>query len=422
MPPINKLINEPGYTPMSVDAFLRLRTSVPYTIFDSKQIYDDPDIANNAEQNPLFFDNQEVSGSGTTTTFNVNRASTVLAVSNATAGRRIRQTKRRFNYQPGKSQLVIFTEVFGPKVVGVTKKAGYFDDNNGIFLQLDGTQFSWIIRSNVTGTPVDSAVAQSEWNIDKLDGFGNSGLILDPTKIIIPFLDFEWLGAGTVAVGFIINRNVYYVHFFDHANVITSVYMSTPNLPLRCEISNSGVGAAASLEQVCATIISEGGSEDTGIVRSVSTNGAEVACTVENTIYALVGIKLKANYLGATIKLLNAALQIQSASSKIQYMILFNPTVAGSFTYSNLANSAVQTALGATANTVTGGTMIASGFAESGGAQTGNAGSDQTNIFNALTLGSTIAGVSDTIVLCARPVAGSTNVNVEGALTFRELL
>jgi len=198
--------------------------------------------------------------------------------------------------------------------------------------------------------------------------------------------------------------------------------MSTPNLPLRSEISNDGSGVASTLTQICSTVISEGGSEDLGVVRYRSTQGTHVDANVENTIYAIVGIRLKSAYIGTTIKILNASLQLQTASHRCEWMLIFNPTVAGTFTYSNLTNSAVQTAVGATANTVTGGTIITGGFVESGGNPAGGAGSGRSGIDNALVLGSTISGTVDSIVLCARPIGGSTNVDVEGSLTWREIL
>ena len=80
-------------------------------------------------------------------------------------------------------------------------------------------------------------------------------------------------------------------------------------------------------------------------------------------------------------------------------------------------NSAVQIATGATANTVTGGTSIAGGYSQSG-VKGGAIGSE---IENALRLGVAIDGTTlDEIVLCVRPVAGSTNIDIEGSLEWRE--
>jgi len=88
-----------GDTP-SIDAFGRARVAEPVTLFDSKQLHDAA---------PLTFDDAEVSGTGTGSSHNVNTASTILSTTNATAGKRVRQTFMRFNYQPGKSQLILCT-------------------------------------------------------------------------------------------------------------------------------------------------------------------------------------------------------------------------------------------------------------------------------------------------------------------------
>ena len=84
------------------DPFGRLRVSQPFTLFDSKQIYDNQ---------PFYWDDQEVSGSGTSSTHSAARASSTMAVAASTAGRRVRQTFQSFNYTAGKGQLIICTGV-----------------------------------------------------------------------------------------------------------------------------------------------------------------------------------------------------------------------------------------------------------------------------------------------------------------------
>lgn len=79
-------------------------------------------------------------------------------------------------------------------------------------------------------------------------------------------------------------------------------------------------------------------------------------------------------------------------------------------------------ARGALANTVTGGFVIAGGFLESGGPQTGGAESDSASLDTAILLGSLIDGTADQIVLCARPINSSTNVDIEAGLTWREIV
>ena len=96
--------------------------------------------------------------------------------------------------------------------------------------------------------------------------------------------------------------------------------------------------------------------------------------------------------------------------------------MANAFTYADQTNSAIQIATGGATNTVTGGVDITGGFIESGGAANGRAGSGSKGIDNALLLGSLIDGTVDEMVLCARPIAGSTDVDVEGSLNWRELV
>jgi hypothetical protein len=111
-----------GLNPMPIvsnmDAFYRMRVSNPQTIFDSKQLSDNQ---------PLFWDDAQTSGSGTGSSFNANQASTTISVGNATAGTRVRQTFRHFNYQPGKSQLIIMTGIVGAAATGITKRLGLFN-------------------------------------------------------------------------------------------------------------------------------------------------------------------------------------------------------------------------------------------------------------------------------------------------------
>lgn len=407
----------------SIDAFGRWRVSNPQTLFDSKNIFNDPDQTDATQENqPLFYDNAETSGSGTATQYIANQAAQEISVSASTAGTRIRQTKMRFNYQPGKSQLVLMTFNLNGKVANITKREGIYDTNNGLFLELDGTTVNFVRRTYVTGTPADNKVAQADWNLDKMNGTGASGINLNWEKTQILFIDFEWLGVGRVRMGFVVDGIIYYAHEFNNANSLDKVYMSTPNLPLRSEISNNGSGVAASMTQICSSVISEGGSQDLGVIRYASTDGTHVDANTENTVYAVLGIRLKSAFIGASVKLINAAIQIQTASDKLEWCLYLNPTVASTFTYAGETNSAVEIARGATANTVTGGYKLTGGFAESGGVQVGSAGSDSRGIDNALLLGSTISGAVDTIVLAVRPIGGAVDVDVEGSLTWREIV
>lgn len=388
----------------SIDAFGRWRVSQPQTLFDSKQLYDNQ---------PLFWDDAETAGSGTSSTHSANTASTTIGVSATTTGTRVRQTFQSFNYQPGKSQQVLMTFVLDKTGggAGITRRVGQFNANNGIFLEDSAGTYKFVIRTYTGGSASDAnSATQSNWNLDKLDGTGTSGINIDFTKAQILIFDYEWLGVGRVRVGFVIDGKIYYAHEFLNANSYSSVYMSTPNLPLRYEISNDGTGAASTLETICTTVISEGGSQELGILRHKDSGSISSLST--GTTYAVLGIRLKSGYIGADISLQNISMISTTTNDQLHWELKLNPTVAGTFTYADETNSAIQTATGAATNTVTGGTNIDGGYLSTALPVT-------ISVPNARKLGASIAGTVDTIVLCARPI--TNNITIQASMTWREI-
>lgn len=242
------------------DAFQRLRASNPITLFDCQLQYN---------LQPLLFQTYTTGGGGSTCTHLPNESAAQLAVAAVADSRVLRQTWRYFRYQPGKSQLIFMTTVLGAGATGVTKRVGYYDDDNGIFLERNGaTAVNFVRRSkSITGSVVDTAVAQASWNIDKFDGTGPSGITLDFTKAQILVIDLQWLGVGAVRCGFSVDGKIYYAQQFNHANALTTTYTTTMNLPFRYELLSNGANASNDFKQICCSLISEGGFEtDRGYV------------------------------------------------------------------------------------------------------------------------------------------------------------
>lgn len=392
----------------NLDAFARQRFSTPHTLFDSKQIFDN---------NALFWDDAVISGSGTSSTYNSNQASSTLAVSASTAGSRARQTKMRFDYQPGKSMLIIMTGVLGAKVTGITKRIGYFDAENGVFFELSGSTLSVVIRSKATGSVVDTPVTQANWNIDKMDGTGASGINIDTTKGQIFFIDFEWLGVGRVRFGFFINGIPYYVHHVNHANISSTVYMSTPNLPLRYEITNSGTGGAANLTHICTTVIAEGGIQQNGVVRSIDRVVTGFSTANNQNIFPLISLRLKSTHLGATIIPIKFSV-FTSTTASFRWMLLLNPTVGGvdAASWTDVTNSALQYDVSRTnVNTLSGGTQIDSGYATSSESK-----AISENLPTSLRLGAQIDGTRDSLILAIQLIPGALETFF-AAITVREI-
>jgi hypothetical protein len=273
----------------------------------------------------------------------------------------IRETFKVFPYQPGKSLLTMNTFVMGEAKANLRQRVGYFGADNGIFIERDGTTVNFVKRSLVTGSVTDTKVAQASWNGDKLDGTGPSKLTLDLEYAQIMWSDIEWLGNGSVRVGFIINGKFITCHTFHHANLVTTTYITTASLPLRYEITNTDTTASASkLKQVCSTVISEGGYELSGRQQAVGTViTSPYSLTTAGTYYPVVSLRLKSTREDA-IAILTAASVLGVNSANYNWRVIARPTTTGGTWVSAGTNSSLEYNLTGTATT--GGRILASGF------------------------------------------------------------
>jgi hypothetical protein len=348
--------------PMLADAFGRLRVSNPLTLFDSSHRYRDNGLWNTS------------TASGGTAVFSPNEGLVNLNVTGTSGSQVLRETAKVFSYQPGKSLLVFNTFVMAPAQTDLRQRVGYFGTDNGIYIQLRGNTLSFVERSIVTGIVTESIVNQAAWNADTMDGNGPSGVTLDITKAQILFMDIEWLGEGTVRLGFVIDGVFILCHRFNHANLIASTYITTASLPLRYEITNEGTATAATLKQVCSTVISEGGYELRGAQQAVGTSiTAPKTFAVAGTYYPMVGIRLKSTALDAIVITTAVSLLGLGNGKNYAWRVVQSATTTGGSWVSAGVDSSVEYNL--TGTSVTGGRILAQGYVNSS-----NQGSPSINI------------------------------------------
>lgn len=399
---INGLTNLNLLSKNNFDAFGRLRVSQPFTLFDSQNRY---------AADPSF--DTSLTGSGTST-FLTNESAVSLAVTTASGDKVIRQTKRYFPYQPGKSLALLTTFVMAAGKANLRQRVGYFDPNNGLFLQRNGTELSFIIRTYTGGSADDTRkVVQSAWNGDPLDGSGASGITLDTTKAQILFADFEWLGVGSVRVGFVIDGQYITAHTFDNANEVTSVYMQTATLPLRIEIENTAATASSSsMKQICSTVISEGGYEQTSIERVA--RRSTTLTGIGTSFVPLVSIRLASDSLGAVI-LPKQVRVLPIANGDYEIALVRNATLTGA-SYDTTTFASVD--FDVTATAMSGGDIVLNEYATATNQAAAQAQNDLLYNFD-MQLGATIAGTSDVYTVAVRILSGTGSAI--GSLAFYDL-
>lgn len=318
--------SEAGNLSGQLDAFGRIRYSSPNTLFDSKNI----SIVNNkfAEKT-----------TGTASVVGAYDESTVTLQTGTTTGNSvIRQSKRNFSYQPGKSLLILNTFAFSPSQAGLLQRVGYFNENDGIFLEQGAEGLpTLVLRSSTSGSATDQRVLSTDWNCDKMNGSGPSGVNINLSMTNIFFIDIEWLGVGSVRCGFVINGQFIVTHIFHNANINDKVYMRSPDLPIRYEIENTQeLAVNANLKQICSTVISEGGYDARAVENVFGTSLSGNTTQTSNTFVNLVTIKMRNNFAGQEGVIVPSGVDILNISNTdFEWGLFLNATPASAFSYTN---------------------------------------------------------------------------------------
>lgn len=418
--------NFPATQPISLadgvqlDSFGRLRVSNPYTLMD------------NMFNTGLKIDTMVSLTNGTGTVTHLPYENSVVLAAPALNDYAIIQTRRVGIYQPGKSLSVKMTVLpISANDPNITTYTGYYDEGavktaepvanrigNGYMLRMVGTSASFISRSSVSAQPqTDTVIAQTSWNVDPMNGTGASGITLDFTKSQILFIDMQYLGVGRIRMGFVVNGISYVAHQFLNTNVLSSVYMTTPNLPIRWEIRNTGGASAVTMKAICCEVASGGSFNPRGEIHAwnmYNTAGTNTRA-ISTTWSPLISIRLNENYRRYVVNLLN--LKIASpAIIRCVYKVLFNATLTGA-TFANTpvsvngtTNSIVD--IDTAATVVSGGTELESNFFIS------SQGQEITPFENKIMLGCDVAGNSDVITIAVRTTTGNDDASV--ALQWQE--
>jgi hypothetical protein len=402
-----------------LDEFLRVKTASPFTLFDSKLLTRD----NETKWDTLT--------TGTASgALDPNGSFYVMSV--ATTGDRIvRQSRRYCNYQPGKSLEILVTGVL--KTSGTEanyiSKIGYFDDvndktqetnpqGNGFFFEWDGSVVNIVERTSVTGSQVDTKVAQSSWNIDPMDGTGPSGITVDWSTRQILNIGLEWLGVGEVTLGMVINREIHPVHRFLHANGqgnnIQKPYINRPSLPVRYELEAIGP-TPATMNQICCTVNSNGGFRPTGDVYGA--NSGIIPKTV-NAEVPILSLRLKASSRRDTLNTIAANLSCSTNGFILFRVYRFlspttDPLTGSSWTSVNAQSSAEYDSSATAVSFAQQNILVASGYFDS------RAAVGESQLRDRVFVTSNIEGYSDIIVITGESVGA--NESVFCACEFQEI-
>ena len=381
------------------DAFGRVRVSETNVIFNSS-------FVNSSE--PLLYTTNLV-GSGTVTR-NVNTSSMDLVTTAASGDVALYQTKQYFRYVPGQSFLLNMSGKFGIGKSNVTQRFGHFDDNNGLFFELAGTDLRVVRRTKTSGSVVDSFTSQANWNLDPMDGTGPSGVTLDITKQQIFIIDFQWLGSGRIRFGFSISGNTVYVHQISTSNTLDVPWSQSGNLPLRCSVTNTGAtSGSTTLRLTCLSAMVEGDNKSIISQHAISSSAGR---SVNNSVFLpVMSLRLKSAFTRASLQIVNTPI-ISSTSDSLEVRILLNPTLTGSSFISAGINSIAE--YDESATSLTGGELLGVFYVVQ------NSTNDSSTLAESLLkIVSDYAGTRDIATVAVKSLGNNATVRV--AAVFQEL-
>lgn len=350
---------------------------------------------------------QQVSTGGTAT-HNALQSGVDLTVTNTIGSEVIRQTRNVVRYIPGRTASISFAVRFNEPVSGIRRRIGLFNGSNGFYFEDGGDGDYYCVIINSEG-PTTRRIPRADWNGDKLDGNGPSGITADPTKQQLVVFEYEWYGSGSIKFGWVIDGELRIIHTEYNANKINTPWCSTPFLPIRCEITNTTGGQSGSntLYQGSNSVSIDGSSiQKLGIAQSIQSPITGTTLDDPNTYYPVLSIRLKPSALQGIA--LPTYFQLATTdNTNVFYKLVRNATLNGtwvdmpdtnSFTQYNITSSGV----------LSGGTTIDNGFV----IQNGGGTSIQVDKDSVYQLGRGSMGtVSDTLT-----IAAATSNNAKSAI------
>ena len=264
-----------------------------------------------------------------------NESSVLLSTGTGATDSIIRSGEHWYPYIPGIGREIVQTLAVGDAgKANNVRRWGLFDDDNGVFFELDGTTLYAVVRSNTTGTPVETKVAQANWTSDVLDGLGGannrSRVNLDVTNFNIYWIDYAWLGTGRVRFGiYAPSGERLLCHTVENANTRSTVYMTTGSLPIRWENTNTGVTAGnSSIKVACASVLDNAQQQVPEYANTHAYARTNVSVTGETVLF---NIRTATTFNGITNRIISHGVTGSSASETAPVLVRIyeNATIGG---------------------------------------------------------------------------------------------
>lgn len=282
---------------------------------------------------------------------------------------------------------------------GQIARFGYFDDLNGFYFKYTNDGISVGVMKD--GTSVD--IPQAQWNVDRMDGTGASGIELDVTKGNIFQIVYTWYGFGTIVFQVVVTGNGVQREQIVHEYApVGQTSIKNPNLPINVTLANTDSASAPATLYVAGRQYSVIGQAITSNKRTTSTYRTNVTVN-EGGFTPIMSVRRKVDYLGNAIRVLNMEVMVdEDCIYQVRINGVLDTQAFGDIPDTIQSETALE--LDTTATAVTGGIGTFTGIAAgTGKGNTMNSKSDEFDY---------VIEDDQIVTLCVSPInAASATIN-----------
>jgi hypothetical protein len=329
---------------------------------------------------PIFYGSFEYTVDNTTQNINTVQGSGTVGQSQAMAvvgtgttigSTALLQSKQHAKYHAGLGGMARFTGLFSEPVVGTEQFIGILGEtssngttfSDGFSVGYDGTEFGFYRFQDNT----IKSVPQNEWNLDRMDGTGPSGMVLDHQKLNVYFIQFQYLGAGAISLHIEdeFTGEMVKVHNLLYANLNTIPSVFNPNFHFTMFCRNKLTTSNVECKSASYAYFIEGKTDYTEIHQPHFATGIQQKLTVTSEV-AIVTLRNKLKYAGKSnfidilIQGLTGSVESSAANNLANLRLIRNTTLGGAPSYSDINTTDSVIEMDTSGTTVTGGQELIS--------------------------------------------------------------
>lgn len=184
---------------------------------------------------------------------------------------------------------------------------------------------------------------QEDFNIDKLNGTGTSGVDIDPTKLNVYQINFRWLGAGEIrfAIENPLNGDMIFFHHEHFSNTNTDVHTNNPSFRIGYVAANLSSNTITDAHTYGASMMAaiEGNTRETGFPTGINSDAkSALGAGSYHSVISLKNATIHQNKINLRLCVLKKLTVSVTCNGPTRYYLILNGTKNTGTQWNRVAN------------------------------------------------------------------------------------